>query len=94
MKKFNILTFKYLTTGNILKQTSLDESVQMDTPPRSPLEPSADELHEILPPIIAPINEGPEMTPKQRWHVAINKIIMQLNVCNSDYNIKLMLFNI
>ncbi|KAK0080394.1 hypothetical protein PV325_014024, partial [Microctonus aethiopoides] len=68
--------------GSITKQTSLDESVQMDTPPRSPPEPLPDEdLLDIVgaPPIPTQLKERPEMTAKQRWHWAYNKIIMQLN---------------
>ncbi|XP_011502786.1 PREDICTED: uncharacterized protein LOC105366155 [Ceratosolen solmsi marchali] len=65
------------------KQDSLDESVQMDTPPRSPPDPSTnEELIEIshLPPVPTQIKERSEMTPRQRWHVAFNKIVIQLNV--------------
>lgn len=72
-----------LFIGSITKQTSLDESVQMDTPPRSPPEPLHDEdLLDIVgaPPIPTQLKERPEMTAKQRWHWAYNKIIMQLNV--------------
>lgn len=65
------------------KQISVDESVQMDTPPRSPPEPPADE--DILNtdgsvPVPTQLKERAEMTPKQRWHWAYNKIIIQLNV--------------
>ncbi|XP_020712290.2 protein unc-13 homolog B isoform X11 [Athalia rosae] len=68
--------------GSVAKQASLDESVQMDTPPRSPPEPPADE--DILDlvgsvPVPTQLKERAEMTPKQRWHWAYNKIIMQLN---------------
>nr|XP_046489103.1 uncharacterized protein LOC124222327 [Neodiprion pinetum] len=73
--------------GSVIKQASLDESVQMDTPPRSPPEPPADE--ELLDlvgsvPVPTQLKERTEMTPKQRWHWAYNKIIMQLNVSNYD----------
>ncbi|XP_011882923.1 PREDICTED: uncharacterized protein LOC105570388 [Vollenhovia emeryi] len=69
--------------GSIIKQASLDESVQMDTPPRSPPEPPADE--ELLgmvgvTPVPTQLKERPEMTARQRWHWAYNQIIMQLNV--------------
>ncbi|XP_058796060.1 putative uncharacterized protein DDB_G0282133 [Phymastichus coffea] len=66
--------------NSIQKQTSLDESVQMDTPPRSPPEPPADE--EILKLVQSPsisLKDRAKMTPKQKWHVAYNKIIIQLN---------------
>ncbi|XP_043278077.1 protein unc-13 homolog B isoform X12 [Venturia canescens] len=68
--------------GSVTKQASLDESVQMDTPPRSPPEPPPDE--ELLdmvgaPPIPTQLKERQEMTARQRWHWAYNKIIMQLN---------------
>ncbi|XP_057334436.1 protein unc-13 homolog A-like isoform X10 [Microplitis mediator] len=67
---------------SITKQASLEESVQMDTPPRSPPEPPADEdLLDLVgaPPVPTQLKERPEMTAKQRWHWAYNKIIMQLN---------------
>ncbi|XP_070516247.1 uncharacterized protein [Cardiocondyla obscurior] len=69
--------------GSIIKQASLDESVQMDTPPRSPPEPPPDE--ELLgmvgvTPVPTQLKERPEMTARQRWHWAYNQIIMQLNV--------------
>ncbi|XP_071643533.1 uncharacterized protein [Temnothorax longispinosus] len=69
--------------GSIIKQASLDESVQMDTPPRSPPEPPADE--ELLgmvgvTPVPTQLKERPDMTARQRWHWAYNQIIMQLNV--------------
>lgn len=72
-----------LYAGSVIKQASLDESVQMDTPPRSPPEPPADE--ELLDlvgsvPIPTQLKERTEMNAKQRWHWAYNKIIMQLNV--------------
>lgn len=55
----------------------------MDTPPRSPPEPPPDE--ELLdmvgaPPVPTQLKERTEMTARQRWHWAYNKIIMQLNV--------------
>jgi len=61
----------------------LDESVQMDTPPRSPPEPPPDEeLLEMVgaAPVPTQLKERPEMTARQRWHWAYNQIIMQLNV--------------
>ncbi|XP_028982489.1 uncharacterized protein LOC107045789, partial [Diachasma alloeum] len=67
--------------GSIIKQPSLEESVQMDTPPRSPPEPPPDEeLMELVgaAPVPTQLKERPEMTAKQRWHWAYNKIIMQL----------------
>ncbi|KYN41233.1 Phorbol ester/diacylglycerol-binding protein unc-13 [Trachymyrmex septentrionalis] len=68
--------------GSIIKQASLDESVQMDTPPRSPPEPPADEeLLGMVAPVPTQLKERPEMTARQRWHWAYNQIIMQLNVC-------------
>ncbi|XP_046838440.1 probable serine/threonine-protein kinase kinX [Vespa crabro] len=71
--------------GSITKQASLEESVQMDTPPRSPPEPPPDEeLLEMVGAVPVPtqLKERPEikMTPRQRWHWAYNKIIMQLNI--------------
>ncbi|XP_018303171.1 uncharacterized protein [Mycetomoellerius zeteki] len=67
--------------GSIIKQASLDESVQMDTPPRSPPEPPADEeLLGMVAPVPTQLKERPEMTARQRWHWAYNQIIMQLNV--------------
>ncbi|XP_011328938.1 uncharacterized protein LOC105274476 isoform X2 [Ooceraea biroi] len=69
--------------GSITKQASLDESVQMDTPPRSPPEPPPDaELLEMVGvvPVPTQLKERPEMTARQRWHWAYNQIIMQLNV--------------
>lgn len=69
-------------SGSIIKQASLDESVQMDTPPRSPPEPPADEeLLGMVAPVPTQLKERPEMTARQRWHWAYNQIIMQLNVC-------------
>ncbi|KAF7412732.1 hypothetical protein HZH66_001628 [Vespula vulgaris] len=70
--------------GSITKQASLEESVQMDTPPRSPPEPPPDEeLLEMVGAVPVPtqLKERPEikMTPRQRWHWAYNKIIIQLN---------------
>ncbi|XP_023290333.1 probable serine/threonine-protein kinase kinX [Orussus abietinus] len=68
--------------GSMTKQTSLEESVQMDTPPRSPPEPPADEeLLEMVgvAPVPTQLKERAEMTPMQRWHWAYNKITMQLN---------------
>ncbi|OXU32238.1 hypothetical protein TSAR_008059, partial [Trichomalopsis sarcophagae] len=78
------LPFTGSPRGSIKKQASLDESVQMDTPPRSPPEPPGDE--ELLnmvqsPPVPIQIKERIKMTAKQKWHFAYNKIIMQLNVC-------------
>ncbi|KZC10205.1 hypothetical protein WN55_01188 [Dufourea novaeangliae] len=67
--------------GSITKQASLEESVQMDTPPRSPPEPPADEeLLEMVGAVPVPtqLKERPEMTSKQRWHWAYNQIVMQL----------------
>lgn len=55
----------------------------MDTPPRSPPEPPADEvLLEMVgaAPVPTQLKERPEMTARQRWHWAYNQIIMQLNV--------------
>lgn len=57
----------------------------MDVPPRSPPEPPPDEeLLEMVGAVPVPtqLKERPEikMTPRQRWHWAYNKIIMQLNV--------------
>ncbi|CAL1678040.1 unnamed protein product [Lasius platythorax] len=69
--------------GSITKQASLDESVQMDTPPRSPPEPPPDEeLLEMVgvAPVPTQLKERPEMTARQRWHWAYNQISMQLNV--------------
>ncbi|XP_043673213.1 uncharacterized protein LOC122631512 isoform X1 [Vespula pensylvanica] len=71
--------------GSITKQASLEESVQMDTPPRSPPEPPPDEeLLEMVGAVPVPtqLKERPEikMTPRQRWHWAYNKIIIQLNI--------------
>jgi hypothetical protein len=54
----------------------------MDTPPRSPLHPPADIEISHLSPESTQIKERSEMTPKQRWHVAFNKIVIQLNVSN------------
>ncbi|XP_031782922.1 protein unc-13 homolog A isoform X6 [Nasonia vitripennis] len=76
------LPFTGSPRGSIKKQASLDESVQMDTPPRSPPEPPGDE--ELLnmvqsPPVPIQIKERIKMTAKQKWHFAYNKIIMQLN---------------
>ncbi|XP_015191567.1 PREDICTED: protein unc-13 homolog B isoform X4 [Polistes dominula] len=70
--------------GSITKQASLEESVQMDTPPRSPPEPPPDqELLEMVGAVPVPtqLKERPEikMTPRQRWHWAYNKIIISLN---------------
>ncbi|XP_070163227.1 protein unc-13 homolog B-like isoform X11 [Polyergus mexicanus] len=68
--------------GSMTKQASLDESVQMDTPPRSPPEPPPDEeLLEMVgaAPVPTQLKERPEMTARQRWHWAYNQIIMQLN---------------
>ncbi|XP_020291931.1 protein unc-13 homolog B isoform X3 [Pseudomyrmex gracilis] len=68
--------------GSITKQASLEESVQMDTPPRSPPEPPPDEeLLEMVgvAPVPTQLKERPEMTARQRWHWAYNQIIMQLN---------------
>nr|XP_031836446.1 protein unc-13 homolog B isoform X8 [Nomia melanderi] len=67
--------------GSITKQASLEESVQMDTPPRSPPEPPPDE--ELLQmvgaaPVPTQLKERPEMTARQRWHWAYNQIVMQL----------------
>lgn len=65
----------------------------MDTPPRSPPEPPADEeLMELVgaPPVPTQLKERPELSPKQRWHWAYNKIIMQLNV--SFFFINLIIF--
>lgn len=70
-------------SGSITKQASLDESVQMDTPPRSPPEPPPDEeLLEMVgvAPVPTQLKERPEMTARQRWHWAYNQIIIQLNV--------------
>jgi len=68
-------------SGSIIKQASLDESVQMDTPPRSPPEPPPDEeLLGMVAPVPTQLKERPEMTARQRWHWAYNQIIMQLNV--------------
>jgi len=54
----------------------------MDTPPRSPPEPPADEeLLGMVAPVPTQLKERPEMTARQRWHWAYNQIIMQLNVC-------------
>ncbi|KAG7203577.1 hypothetical protein KM043_013620 [Ampulex compressa] len=67
---------------SITKQASLEESVQMDTPPRSPPEPPPDEeLLEMVgaAPVPTQLKERPEMTARQRWHWAYNQIIMQLN---------------
>lgn len=66
-----------------MKQGSLEDSVQMDTPPRSPPEPPPD--NEILDmvakaPIPTQLKERPEMTAKQRWHWAYSKIVIQLSV--------------
>lgn len=57
----------------------------MDVPPRSPPEPPPDEeLLEMVGAVPVPtqLKERPEikMTPRQRWHWAYNKIIIQLNV--------------
>ncbi|XP_024945050.1 uncharacterized protein LOC107272002 [Cephus cinctus] len=69
--------------GSVTKQASLEESVQMDTPPRSPPEPPGDE--ELLnlvgaAPVPTQLKERTEMTARQRWGWAYNKIIMQLNI--------------
>ncbi|XP_068986665.1 protein unc-13 homolog B isoform X8 [Bombus flavifrons] len=67
--------------GSITKQASLEESVQMDTPPRSPPEPPPDkELLEMVGAASVPtqLKERPEMTSRQRWHWAYNQIVMQL----------------
>ncbi|CAD1477334.1 unnamed protein product, partial [Heterotrigona itama] len=67
--------------GSITKQASLEESVQMDTPPRSPPEPPLDkELLEMIgaAPIPTQLKERPEMTARQRWHWAYNQLVMQL----------------
>nr|XP_034195908.1 protein unc-13 homolog B isoform X9 [Osmia lignaria] len=67
--------------GSITKQASLEESVQMDTPPRSPPEPPPDEeLLEMVgaAPVPTQLKERPEMTARQRWHWAYNQIVMQL----------------
>ncbi|XP_017797575.1 PREDICTED: uncharacterized protein LOC108578708, partial [Habropoda laboriosa] len=69
--------------GSITKQASLEESVQMDTPPRSPPEPTPDkELLEMVgaAPVPTQLKERPEMTPRQRWHWAYNKTVLQLRV--------------
>ncbi|KAG8041449.1 hypothetical protein G9C98_002742, partial [Cotesia typhae] len=66
----------------VTKQASPDESVQMDTPPRSPPEPPADEVLLDLvgaPPVPTQLKERPKMTPRERWLWACNKISMQLN---------------
>ncbi|XP_025162387.1 uncharacterized protein LOC105181693 [Harpegnathos saltator] len=65
--------------GSITKQASLEESVQMDTPPRSPPEPTPDE--ELLKmvgaaPVPTQLKERPGMTARQRWHWAFNQIIL------------------
>ncbi|XP_029166172.1 uncharacterized protein LOC114936974 [Nylanderia fulva] len=73
--------------GSITKQASLDESVQMDTPPRSPPEPPPDEeLLEMVgvAPVPTQLKERKEMTARQRWHWAYNQIIMQLNLGSSS----------
>lgn len=75
--------FLFAILGSVTKQASLDESVQMDTPPRSPPEPLPDEkLLEMVGPAPIPpqLKERPEMTAKQRWIWAYTKIIQQLNV--------------
>ncbi|XP_014475891.1 PREDICTED: uncharacterized protein LOC106745120 [Dinoponera quadriceps] len=64
--------------GSITKQASLEESVQMDTPPRSPPEPTPDE--ELLKmvgaaPVPTQLKERPGMTARQRWHWAYNQIM-------------------
>ncbi|XP_063994154.1 uncharacterized protein LOC135171497 [Diachasmimorpha longicaudata] len=72
--------------GSIIKQPSLEESIQLDTPPRSPPEPPADEeLMDLMGggPIPTQLKERPTMNAKQRWHWAYNKIIMQLTVSNN-----------
>ena len=73
--------------ASLQKQTSLDESVQMDTPPRSPPEPPGDE--ELLEIVHSPppeqLKQRSMMTSKQRWHIAFNKIVMQLNVSNTKF---------
>ncbi|CAB0040419.1 unnamed protein product [Trichogramma brassicae] len=64
---------------SIQKQESLEESVQMDTPPRSPVEmPMSDEISELKSSKTV-INKRSDMTPKQKWHIAFSKIVMQLN---------------
>ncbi|CAG5083446.1 Similar to unc-13: Phorbol ester/diacylglycerol-binding protein unc-13 (Caenorhabditis elegans), partial [Cotesia congregata] len=66
----------------VTKQASPDESVQMDTPPRSPPEPPADEVMLDLvgaPPVPTQLKERQKMTPRERWLWACNKISMQLN---------------
>ncbi|CAD6216256.1 GSCOCG00011320001-RA-CDS, partial [Cotesia congregata] len=65
----------------VTKQASPDESVQMDTPPRSPPEPPADEVMLDLvgaPPVPTQLKERQKMTPRERWLWACNKISMQL----------------
>lgn len=77
------LMSSFVFVGSIAKQASLDESVQMDTPPRSPPEPLPDEkLLEMVGPAPIPtqLKERSEMSAKQRWIWAYNKIILQLNV--------------
>lgn len=65
---------------SIEKQISLDESVQMDTPPRSPLTaPINEKLLETSHLPSATIKSQDRMSPRKRWHVAYTKIIMQLN---------------
>lgn len=79
-----------INAGSVIKQASLEGSIQMDTPPRSPPEPLADEeiLDMVKPgPIPTQLKERPDMTAKQRWHWAYNKIIMQLNVSKQQTNI-------
>lgn len=78
--------FNCRLTGSITKQASLEESVQMDTPPRSPPEPPPDkELLEMVgaAPVPTQLKERPEMTAKQRWHWAYNQIVMQLRVSDT-----------
>ena len=84
------MIFFFIFVGSITKQASLDESVQMDTPPRSPPEPLPDEkLLEMVGPAPIPtqLKERPEMTAKQRWIWAYNKIILQLNVSTLSINL-------
>ncbi|KAL7304645.1 hypothetical protein TKK_0002892 [Trichogramma kaykai] len=80
MKVMNLSAFM----GSIQKQESLEESVQMDTPPRSPVEmPMSDEISEIKSSKTV-MNKCSDMTPKQKWHIAFSKIVMQLNINNVD----------
>uniref|UniRef100_A0ABD2XR32 Uncharacterized protein n=1 Tax=Trichogramma kaykai TaxID=54128 RepID=A0ABD2XR32_9HYME len=79
--------------GSIQKQESLEESVQMDTPPRSPVEmPMSDEISEIKSSKTV-MNKCSDMTPKQKWHIAFSKIVMQLNVSSFIYSIIFLKFN-